>query len=158
MSSRLFVFREQTYLFGILSGEFDKYLSLNHVIICQDEQHPNLWKFEATDTGESGYFIHPMELFGFGKIKFSQKSILFIRNQPDSPAFGLLMNDFYMHINDKRAEPKRIEPDVVKNFPPQLPKPVFQFVRRFKRKNIFVINPDALLKEYNIQFPETSQL
>ncbi len=157
MSSRLFIFQEQAYLFGIQSGEFDKHLLLNRVTVFQDKQHTDLWKYEIKDNSESGYFIHPAALFGFSKIKFSQKSILFIRNQPQSPTFGLLMNDFYIHMTEKRVESKRIEPDVVKNFPPQLPKSVFHYVRRYKRKNIFVINPDALLKEYSIQLPEISQ-
>ncbi len=147
MSSKLLVFRDHSYLFGILPEEYDMHLPLNQVTITQDKQNSDLWFFETKKDNINGQFVHPLALFGFRKYSFSQNSVLFIRNLSHSelPSFGLVMNDFYMQLSERRVEPKKIEPEVVKNFPKHFPKDAFHYVQRYKRKNIFVINPDALL-------------
>ena len=150
----IFVFREQPHLFGILPGDFDTYLPLEQVSISHDSENPLLWIYEEKQTSKKGYFIHPALLLGFKKITFSKSGILFLKNNTQETDIGILMNDFLMKIVQKKAGSRTLSVDLVKNFPSEFPKRAFRFVQRFKRQNILVINPEGLIKEFNLSRPQ----
>lgn len=155
MQQRLFVFREQPYLFGIVNSDFDTYLPLNKVWISPDPETPNIWHFEVKNSASrKGCFIHPATLFGFGEVQISDSSVLFLKKQDNGMETGILMNDFVMQLSDKKVGLKQYETELVKSFPENLPKSAFRFVQRYKRSNIFVYDVAGIIKEYNIQWPE----
>lgn len=155
MQQRLFVFREQPYLFGIVDSDFDAYLPLNQVWISPDSVTPNIWHFELKNgSSRKGCFIHPATLFGFREVQISNSSVLFLKKQENGMETGVLMSDFVMQLSDKKVGLKQFETDLVKSFPQELPKSAFRFVQRFKRNNIFVFDVAGLLNEFSICWPE----
>ena len=153
-SDGLLVFKEQTHLFGIRNSDFDSYFPLNKLWISPSNKEQLLWKFEGKQGKPKGYFVHPAMLFGFKDVKFSQSSIVFLKKLNKNISVGLIMNDFYTRIINGRIGPKVLSTDLVKNFPINLPKAAFHFVKRYKRKNIMVINLEGLIDEFRIEWPE----
>lgn len=155
MQQSLFVFREQPYLFGIESNDFDSYLPLNKVWISPDPVTPNIWHFEVKNSkSRKGYFIHPATLFGFRDVQISNSSVLFLMKLENGMETGILMNDFVMQLSDKKVGLKQYETELVKSFPESLPKSAFRFVQKYKRNNIFVFDVAGLIKEFGIHWPE----
>jgi hypothetical protein len=152
--SDLFVFREQSHLLGILADDFESHLPLNRVWLSHDNDNSPFWKYEDKQTSEKGYFIHPAMLFGFNNMSFCQSSIIFLNRHQDSMNVGILMNEFLMKIIHKKSGNKALAVELVKNFPSVLPKSAFHFVHRFKRKNILVLNPEGLMKEFGLTWPQ----
>lgn len=155
MPNELYVFREQNYFFGILPDDFDTFFPLNRVTITPVESSASLWIYEEKKTGEKGFFIHPASFLGFRKLTFSQSSLIFLINRQESRPLGMLMNEFIVNIALKKAFNKNIEIEAVKNFPKSFPKSVFNYIHRYKRANVFVINPTKMMEEFNIRVPES---
>lgn len=150
----IFVFKEQTHLFGILPTDFYTFLPLNKLWISPVSKDSPLWRFEGESSIQQGYFVHLATLFGFKDIRFSQSGVIFLKQHTKKSYVGIVMNDFLMQIMNRKIGPKTIAIELTKNFPPNLPKSAFHFVQRYKRKNIMVINPEGLLKEYDITWPQ----
>jgi hypothetical protein len=153
-SNSLFVFKEQTHFFGIRNSDFDTYFPLNRLWISPTNEKQLLWKFEGRQEKQKGYFIAPGILFGFKDVKLSESSIVFLKKFSHQSSVGLVMNDFYTQIVNTRVGPKVLSTELIKNFPEHLPKSAFHFVKRYKRKNIMVINMEGLLNEYEIEWPK----
>jgi hypothetical protein len=153
----IFVFKEQSHLFGILPTDFNTFLPLNKLWIAPVSNDSPLWKFEGTPSNQQGYFVHLATLFGFKDVRFSQSGVVFLKQHAKNMFVGIVMNDFVMQIVNRNIGPKTIAMELTKNFPPNLPKSAFHFIQRYKRKNIMVINPEGLMKEYKIEWPETKR-
>ena len=146
----LLVFKEETVYFGLLADEYDTYLPLNQLSISPHGQNALLWKFEAKQSRQKGCFTNPAMLFGFKDIKFSQSGIVFIKRLSTKESMGLLMNDFITQIVRKKTGLKTSPVHLNKNLPPTFPKSAFHFIQRHQRKNVLVINPDQLRREFPI--------
>ncbi len=153
-SDDLFVFKEQMHFFGIRKSDFDNYFPLNQMWISPLDDMQLLWRFESIQGKPKGYFVHPAMLFGFKDVNFSQSSIVFLKKLNHKTSVGLIMNDFYTQIVNGNVGPRLLSTDLVKNFPANLPKNAFHFVKRYKRKNIMVINLEGLVDEYKIEWPD----
>ncbi len=154
-SNNIFVFRERAHLFGVLVDDFESHLPLNRVWVSHNTEDSPFWQFEDQRTSQKGHFIHPATLFGFENLSFSESSVLFLNTQSEKLKVGVLMNEFLMKLINKKSVNRALAVDLVKNFPPALPKTAFKFVHRFKRNNIYVLNPEGLLKEFNLTWPES---
>ncbi len=150
MKNTLLVFREQNLFFGIRSNDFEQYFPLNKVWISQANNSSQVWRFEGKEKKEKGCFIHPGSLFGFSKFRISQTGVIFLKNISNQLPMGILMNEFLMKISLKKIGTKKIDIEQLKKFPTHLPKSAFHTVQRYKRKNIFIIDPLMLFKAYDI--------
>lgn len=153
MQNKLIIFQESSHLIGINPSDFDSAIQLNAVWISPSATSENVWEFESKDAAWKGCFVHPGTLFGFGKVYFDASSYLFLQKENDDFYIGILMNEFLIQLSEKRTLSKKLEIDLVKNFPAELPKSAFQFVHRYKRKNVLVLHPAGLLETYHIKLP-----
>lgn len=153
MHNNLLIFREQSYLFGLLPAEFENYLPLDTVWISPFQDSPHIWQYETKESAKKGYFVHPGTLFGFSNLSFSENSVIFLTEIKNKMGFGVLMNGYLTQLSEKVTLQKKMDLELVSNFPDNLPKSAFQYVQRYKRKNVLVLDLKGLIKEFDIEWP-----
>lgn len=153
MDNSLIVFREENIYLGLLLNDFEQHFSLNHVWISPSMQSPLIWKFETKQKPFEGNFVHLGILLGFSPAYFNHSGHIFLKKIHDFSFMGIFMNNFFLQIPFAKFRDKKLDISEVKNYPLNVPKNTFRFVHRFKRKNIFVIDPLLLFQTYNVLPP-----
>ncbi|MCP4749709.1 MAG: hypothetical protein GY866_02340 [Proteobacteria bacterium] len=150
MSNSLVIFREHNHYFGLFPNDFEQHFSLNKTWISPSEHSPLIWKFEREQSPSEGVFVHLGAVFGYSPANFSQTGHIFMKKVSDQSSMGIFADNLLMKIPKIKTGDKNIDVEKIKNLPPEIPIKAFRFIKRYRRKNIFVIDPLMLFQACHI--------
>jgi len=146
MDKSLIVFREKHHYFGIFPHEFERHLLLDQIWISPSDKVPALWQFEGRPFSLKGYLIHLGSLLGLPQISFSHQGYVFLKKYEDQSHWGVFLNDIYLQTTLKKIGKKSRSPAEVTPLAEDIPENIFHSVIRYRRKDIWVIDPVGLFQ------------
>lgn len=149
MENSLVIFQERGLNLGFFPNDFETFFQLSSAWISPSNHSTLIWNFERTKEPQHGSFVHVGALLGNSPATFNEQGYVFLKKINDLITMGLFLNDIITEMPSKKMG-KKIEIDQVNKVPSDIPKSIFRFVQRIKRKNIFVIDPLMLFQAYDV--------
>ncbi len=149
MENSLVIFQERGLLLGLFPSDFETFFQLSSAWISPSNHSMLIWNFERAKEPKKGSFIHAGVLLGNSPATFNEQGYIFIKKINSILTMGLFLNEIVTETPMKKIG-KKIDVDQINKLPPDIPKSIFRFVQRIKRKKIFIIDPLMLFQAYDV--------
>jgi len=148
MKHSIIVISEGSYLFGFAPETFDEHYPLNEIWISQDKQNSNIWNFEKKDSSQRGILVNLNQFINPASATFDFNGNVFtkgITGSSDS-IFGFFCNQVIAQITVEEKDKRTVDIDSIKKYPDNINIISYSRVIKYKRKNVFVIDPGTFFE------------
>ena len=148
MKHSIIVISEGNYLFGFSPEIFDEHYPLNEIWLSQDKQTSKIWNFEKKDNSQCGILVNLNQFINPASATFDFNGNVFTKSIAGSSdsIFGFFCNQVIAQIIIEERDKRIVDIESVKKHPDNINIISYSKVIKYKRKNVFVIDPETFFK------------